>query len=111
MLSRSHLLRGGDPELCIPEELGYSRRMQLDDLLVRIRRLPSAKRKKLDEILRALEESPPAGVSAAAGQPATTGALRPVRGLLRDLGPAPSEDAIDDARRDLWARFPREDLP
>jgi hypothetical protein len=85
--------------------------MQLDDLVVRVRRLPSAKRKKLDEILRALEESPPAGVPGTAGQPATTGALRPVRGLLRDLGPAPSEDAIDDARRELWAGFPREDLP
>lgn len=92
-----------------PEKIGYSRRMQLDDLVVRIRRLPSAKRKKLDEILRALEESPP--VSVIAGQPATTGALRPVRGLLRDLGLAPSEDTIDDARRELWAGFPREDLP
>lgn len=85
--------------------------MQLDDLVVRIRRLPSAKRRKLDEIVRALEESPPVDVSATAGQPAATRALHPVRGLLRDLGPAPSDDAIDDARRELWAGFPREDLP
>jgi len=85
--------------------------MQLDDLWVRIRRLPSAKRKKLEEILRALEESPPAALSATDGQPVTTGGLRPVRGLLRDLGLAPSEDAIDDARREIWAGFPREDLP
>lgn len=79
------------------------RGMQFDDLVVRIRRLPSAKRKKLDEIVRALEESPSAAT--------TTGALRPVRGLLRDLGPAPSDEAIDDVRRELWERFPREDLP
>ena len=85
--------------------------MQLDDLVVRIRRLPSAKRKKLDEIVRAMEESPPAAVPATAGQPATTVALRPVRGLLRDLGSAPSDDTIDDARRELWAGFPRDDIP
>jgi hypothetical protein len=58
------------------------------------------------------------GPEAPEAPPATTGeplashvALRPVRGLLRDLGPAPSDDAIDEARRELWSGFPREDLP
>lgn len=83
--------------------------MQIDDLVQRIRRLPLAKREKLDEIVRALEEGPPAVTTAA--RPATTGGLRPMRGLLRDLGPAPSDDAIDDARREIWSGFPREDLP
>jgi hypothetical protein len=84
--------------------------MHIDDLVMRIRRLPSAKRKKLDEMVRSLEESaqevPPAG-----DETAPRVALRPVRGLLQDLSPAPSDEAIDEARRDLWDGFPREDLP
>lgn len=78
--------------------MGYIPRMQIEDLMERIRRLPAAKREQLDEMVRSLEErSGPA-------------ALAPVRGLLRDLGPAPSAGTIDDARRELWADFPREDL-
>jgi len=30
-------------------------------------------------------------------------------GLWRDLGPAPSAEEIDEARREAWASFPRED--
>jgi hypothetical protein len=85
--------------------------MLIDDLMIRIRRLPAAKRKKLDEIVRSLEESPPATGPMTTEQPATSGALRPVRGLLRDLGPAPSDEVLDEARHELWAGFPREDLP
>lgn len=36
--------------------------------------------------------------------------LRSVRGACRDLGPAPSAEEIDEARADLWGRFPREDI-
>jgi hypothetical protein len=78
--------------------------MQLDELLDRIRRLPAAKRKHLDEMVRSLEE----GVRPTTEQPAGD-ALHPVRGLLRDLGSAPSAGVIHDARRELWAEFPRED--
>ncbi|WP_437509699.1 hypothetical protein [Sorangium sp. So ce1099] len=85
--------------------------MHIDDLIVRLRRLPWAKRKKLDEMVRALEENPNETASATEQQEASSTALRPVRGLLRDLGPAPSDQTIDEARRELWARFPREDLP
>jgi hypothetical protein len=64
--------------------------MQIENLRERIRRLPAAKRKLLDEMVRSLEErSGPA-------------ALAPVRGLLRDLGPAPSAVAIDETRRELY---------
>ena len=84
--------------------------MHIDDLMARIRRLSAAKQKQLDEIVRSLEESPPATGPVTAEQPATRGVLRPVRGLLRDLGPAPLDEAIDEARRELWAGFPREDL-
>jgi hypothetical protein len=92
--------------------LGYNRRVHIDDLVVRIRRLPPAKRKKLEEMVRSLEDAPQEAASATtAEQPGTSAGLRPVRGLLRDLGPSPSDEAIDEARRELWAGFPREDLP
>ena len=34
---------------------------------------------------------------------------RSIYGLWRDLGPAPSAEEIDQARREAWASFPRED--
>jgi hypothetical protein len=77
--------------------------VQIEELMERIRRLPAAQRKLLDEMVRSLEESPRA-------PPEQPKALQPVRGLLRDLGPAPSAAEIEDARRELWAGFPREDL-
>ena len=36
---------------------------------------------------------------------------RSLRGLWADLGPAPSAEEIDEARREAWASFPREDIP
>jgi hypothetical protein len=33
---------------------------------------------------------------------------RSLLGICADLGPAPSSDAIDEARRAMWANFPRE---
>jgi hypothetical protein len=40
--------------------------------------------------------------------PATT--ARGFIGLCADLGPAPSAEEIDDARREMWAGFPRDDI-
>lgn len=31
-------------------------------------------------------------------------------GFLADLGPAPSAEEIDEARREMWKNFPREDI-
>lgn len=31
-------------------------------------------------------------------------------GLWADLGPAPSAEEIDEARREAWGNFPREDI-
>lgn len=31
-------------------------------------------------------------------------------GILRDLGPAPSEEDIAEIRREMWANFPRDDI-
>lgn len=33
---------------------------------------------------------------------------RPLRGLLADLGPAPSAEDIDEVQREMWATFTRE---
>lgn len=84
--------------------------MNIDDMVMRIRRLPAAERQKLDEIIQSLEEklaTEKTPLSARHG----SSPLSPVRGLLRDLGPAPSSEAIDEARREMWEKFPREDLP
>jgi hypothetical protein len=35
---------------------------------------------------------------------------RSLHGLCADLGPAPSAEEIDQARREAWANFPREDI-
>lgn len=56
-------------------------------------------------MIRSLEESQPsAGPPTTAAEAVPGPVIRPVRGLLRDLGPAPSADEIDEARRELWAR-------
>ena len=36
--------------------------------------------------------------------------LQSFRGILADLGPAPSAEEIDEARREAWANFPRDDI-
>jgi hypothetical protein len=41
--------------------------------------------------------------------PATT-ISRGFIGLCADLGPAPSAEEIDEARREMWAGFPRDDI-
>jgi len=35
---------------------------------------------------------------------------RSLYGVLADLGPAPSAEEIDEARRGAWINFPREDI-
>lgn len=35
---------------------------------------------------------------------------RSVRGILAEFGPAPSAEDIDEARREMLANFPREDI-
>ena len=35
---------------------------------------------------------------------------RSLHGILADLGPAPSVEDIDEARREMWANFPRDDF-
>ncbi len=35
---------------------------------------------------------------------------RSLLGIWADLGPAPSAEDIDEARREMWGNFPREDI-
>jgi hypothetical protein len=40
--------------------------------------------------------------------PALSQPPMPLRGLLADLGPAPSAEEIDDVQREMWATFAQE---
>lgn len=42
--------------------------------------------------------------------PTTPQPRKSLLGLCADLGPAPSAEEIDEARREAWADFPREDI-
>jgi len=49
------------------------------------------------------------------GDEATVGTPTPVPrqslyGLCADLGPGPTDEDIEDVRRDMWTNFPREDI-
>jgi hypothetical protein len=35
---------------------------------------------------------------------------RSLLGILEDYGPAPSAEEIDEARREMWGNFPRDDI-
>jgi hypothetical protein len=41
---------------------------------------------------------------------AATAIPRGFIGLCADLGPAPSAEEMDEARREMWAGFPRDDI-
>ncbi len=64
--------------------------------------LPRAERARLASWLAATVDS---GPNAPAPSPA-----RSLYGLWADLGAAPSAADIDEARRELWQDFPREDI-
>ncbi|MBI1281790.1 MAG: hypothetical protein GC179_26940 [Anaerolineaceae bacterium] len=42
--------------------------------------------------------------------PEPTRKRTPLRGILADLGPAPSAEDIDEVRQEVWKNFPREDI-
>ena len=51
------------------------------------------------------------GTSLKAELPRGSSAPRPsARGLRADLGTAPSAEDIDEARREMWGNFPRNDI-
>ncbi|MBX6313877.1 MAG: hypothetical protein IRY99_13320 [Isosphaeraceae bacterium] len=62
---------------------------------------PQEKLRLVDELVHQLLHEP----AAPAKKP-----FRSLRGALADLGPAPSAEEIDEARREAWTNFPREDI-
>jgi hypothetical protein len=72
-----------------------------NNVLEMLRKLPP--RERLKVISRALPEIE----QSLSVKPNETQSLR---GLWKDLRPAPSEKEIDKARKEMWKNFPREDL-
>ena len=70
--------------------------------------LDLAKRLSLVDKVRLIERvAPQIERELGAAQPA---ARKSLWGLCADLGPAPSAEEIDQARREEWDNFPREDI-
>ena len=72
-----------------------------NSVLEMLRKLPPRERRKvisqaLPEIEQSLSDKP---------QP-----YHSLRGLWKDLHPAPSAGEIDEVRREVWKDFPREDI-
>lgn len=74
----------------------------LEEVLGLAKRLSS-----LDKVRLIEQITPDIERELASSQPTPRQSLR---GLCSDLGPAPSTEDIDEARREMWANFPREDI-
>lgn len=68
-----------------------------------LRLTPVQRIRLVERVLRTLEQD-------LSGRSARIQAWTPLRGALADLGPAPSEEEIDAARRDAWSNFPHDDV-
>ncbi|MBN1287251.1 MAG: hypothetical protein JXB47_17765 [Anaerolineae bacterium] len=73
---------------------------QLETVMAMAQQLSQLEQMRLVEWLvamwaRTVEETPP---------------KRSSRGILAHLGPAPSAEEIDEARREMWGNFPRKDI-
>jgi hypothetical protein len=79
---------------------GYSSGTSTDKAIKLLRELPPREQLKvIVEILPELEMM----LSESLGKP-----RRSLLGLCADLGRAPSAEEIDEARKGIWAEFPRE---
>lgn len=72
-------------------------------------RLSDPRHIELDEPVNDLT-GPVEVVVQAPESPGPAAGTRGIVGLCADLGTAPSSQEIDDARRDVWAGFPRDDV-
>jgi hypothetical protein len=79
----------------------FDRPARLDDILAQSRRLSPRERIRLIERLAA-DLEPDLVPSAPAG--------RSLQGLWSDLRPSPSDASLEEARREAWATFPRDDI-
>jgi hypothetical protein len=73
----------------------------VEQVIDMIKQLPPRDRLRVvSQVLPELEQELPVGPRP----------RKSLRGLCADLGPAPSAEEIDQARREAWASFPREDV-
>ena len=75
--------------------------MTLEDVLAMARRLRPVDQARLVARLAPMVER----VLDQAEPPSMPPSRTPIRGLLADLGPAPSAEEIDEVRREMWAAF------
>jgi hypothetical protein len=76
----------------------------LEEVLALAMRLPPVQKVRLvEQLMTTLERE----LSSPMPKPQS---LNTWRGLCADLGPAPSAEAIDQARRETWTNFPRDDI-
>lgn len=75
----------------------------LDEIVAAALRLPPVEKARLVERVAAMLES---DVSAAAENKP----LKTFKGVLAHLGDSPSDDDIEEARREMLKNFPREDF-
>ncbi|HEX6288634.1 MAG TPA: hypothetical protein VFZ66_05555 [Herpetosiphonaceae bacterium] len=73
----------------------------LDQVLALARRL-----RPIDQARLIVRLAPTMEYLLAEPQPSTNMARPPLRGLLADLGAAPSDADITETQRDMWATFP-----
>jgi hypothetical protein len=86
----------------IMEDFMSDQQAALDEVVTQARRLsPLDKIRLVERLMAELERD------LAESSPAPS---RSLYGIWSDLGPAPSAAEIDEARREAWANFPREDI-
>lgn len=83
------------PEITFEQVYALAQQLRLADQMRLIARLAP----KMASFVEQVERIPP--------QPR---AGKPLRGLLKDLGPAPSASEIDEVQREMWANFVQADL-
>jgi hypothetical protein len=71
-----------------------------DAVLERLRNLPPDKQQQVLEFVQKLNDK----------TPSLPTKLRSPEGLLANLGTSISAEEIDDARREMWATFPRDEI-
>lgn len=75
----------------------------LDAVVAMALRLSRAERARLIERVAATLAEEAKGAADQSGR-------RSVRGVLAEFGPAPSAEDIDEARREMWGNFPKDDI-
>jgi len=73
----------------------------LEQAIKFLRQLPARERLKIlvEEIAEVERETPE-----------TSAPVDSLEGLLEAYGPAPTAEEIDEARREMWGNFPRDDI-